>query len=202
MGKHLLNLKARTKGKLEDGKPIGGRGRLTETKIKKLQKYYGLAIRQNTIKKSNPTDREVDVSIYTMKKNIIAILNHSVKTQDPAKQHRFCPLGETSLCKWQQDVTTATKTYKDDDCLPEVFLELLRPTFMTLCDTKLLERCIRGTTQNPNECINGTVWVRCPKHKHHGAKVVRYAASDFLFCEPFFKFSLMEVNLFPSSRFD
>ena len=92
MGKHLLNLKARTKGKLEDGKPIGGRGRLTETKIKKLQKYYGLAIRQNTIKKSNPTDREVDVSIYTMKKNIIAILNHSVKTQDPAKQHRFCPL--------------------------------------------------------------------------------------------------------------
>ncbi|XP_058961471.1 uncharacterized protein [Pocillopora verrucosa] len=178
MGKHLLNLKARTKGKLEDGKPIGGRGRLTETKIKKLQKYYGLAIRQNTIKKSNPTDREVDVSIYTMKKNIIAILNHSVKTQDPAKQHRFCPLGETSWCKWQQDVTTATKTYKDDDCLPEVFLELLRPAFMTLSDTKLLERCIRGTTQNPNECINGTVWVRCPKHKHHGAKVVRYAAAS------------------------
>ena len=34
MGKHLLNLKARTKGKLEDGKPIGGHGTLTETKIK------------------------------------------------------------------------------------------------------------------------------------------------------------------------
>ena len=49
---------------------------------------------------------------------------------------------------------------------------------MTLSDTKLLERCIRGTTQNPNECINGTVWVRCPKHKHHGAKVVRYAAAS------------------------
>ena len=26
--------------------------------------------------------------------------------------------------------------------------------------------------------INGTVWVRCPKHKHHGAKVVRYAAAS------------------------
>ena len=178
MGKHLLNLKARTKGKLEDGKPIGGHGRLTETKIKKLQKHYGLAIRQNTIKKSNPTDREVDVAIYIMKKNIIAILNHSVKAQDPAKQHRFCPLGETSWCRWQQDVTTGTKTYKDDDCLPEVFLELLRPTFMTLSDTKLLERCIWGTTQNPNECINGTVWVRCPKHKHHGFKVLRYAAAS------------------------
>ena len=37
MGKHLMNLKARTKGKLADGKPIGGR--LTEGKIKHLQKY-------------------------------------------------------------------------------------------------------------------------------------------------------------------
>ena len=42
-------------------------------------------------KKLNPTDREVDVAIYTMKKNIIAVLNHSVEHQDPAKQHRFCP---------------------------------------------------------------------------------------------------------------
>lgn len=107
-----------------------------------------------------------------MKKNIIAILNHSVKGQDPAKQHRFCPVGESSWCKWQQDMATGTSTYKDDDCLPEVFLELLRPTFMTLSDTKLLERCIRGTTQNPNECINSMVWVHCPKHMHHGAKVV------------------------------
>ena len=61
MGKHLLNLKARKKGKLADGKPIGGQGRLTDTKIKKLQKYYGLAIRLNTLKKLTPTDREVDI---------------------------------------------------------------------------------------------------------------------------------------------
>ena len=33
MGKHLMNLKATTKGKLPDGKPIGGQGRLTESKI-------------------------------------------------------------------------------------------------------------------------------------------------------------------------
>ena len=75
MGKHLLNLEARTKSKLEGGKPTGGRGRLTESKIKKLQKYHGLAIRQNTLSKTNPTDREIDVAVYAMKKNIIAILN-------------------------------------------------------------------------------------------------------------------------------
>ena len=38
MGKHRLNLKSRTKGKLEDGKLIGGHDRLTESKIKQLQK--------------------------------------------------------------------------------------------------------------------------------------------------------------------
>ena len=42
MGKHLLNLKARIKGKLGDGKPIGGRGRLTDTK-KKTSKILWLS---------------------------------------------------------------------------------------------------------------------------------------------------------------
>lgn len=178
MGKHLLNLKSRTKGKLDDGKPIGGQGRLTEGKIKQLQKYYGLAIRQNTISKANPSDREVDIAVYAMKKNIIAILHHSVKSGDLAKQHRFCPPGEHSWCKWQQDMASGTKTYKGDDCLPEIFLELLKPTFMTLSESKLLERCVLGTTQNRNESINSLVWVRCPKHKHHGAKAIRCAAAS------------------------
>ena len=93
MGKHLMNLKARTKGKLADGKLIG---RLTGGKIKQLQKYYGLAICQNTLSKANPSEREVNVAVYAMKKNIIAILHHSVKSNDPAKQHKFCPPGEHS----------------------------------------------------------------------------------------------------------
>ena len=118
------------------------------------------------------------MAVYSMKKNVIAILNHSVKAETPAKQHRFCPLGETSWCKWQQDQTSGTSTYKDDDCLPEIFLELLRPTFMTLRETKLLERCVRGTTQNRNECINSLVWVRCPKHKHHRPRVIRSAMAS------------------------
>ena len=49
---------------------------------------------------------------------------------------------------------------------------------MTLSDEKLLERCVLGTTQNPNECVNSMVWVQCPKHKHHGVKVVRWAVAS------------------------
>ena len=69
MGKHLLNLKANTKGKLDDGKTIGGKGRLTEVKRKKkLQKYYGLAIRQNTISKPSPSEQEINVAVLSDEK--------------------------------------------------------------------------------------------------------------------------------------
>ena len=62
--------------------------------------------------------------------------------------------------------------------LPEVFLELLKPIFVSLSDEELLKRCILGTTQNPNESINSLVWVRCPKHKFHRAKSVDSAAAS------------------------
>ena len=73
MGKNLLKLKNATKGKLADGKTVGGRGRLTEKKILQIQRYYGLAIWQNTLSTPNLTENDVSVSVYTMKKNIIAL---------------------------------------------------------------------------------------------------------------------------------
>ena len=91
MEKHLLKLKAETKEKLKDGNTIGGKGRLTEEKNKKLQKDYGLAIRQNTIRKPSPSEKEIDVAVCQMKKNIIALLHHNVLSENLAKQHRFCP---------------------------------------------------------------------------------------------------------------
>ena len=150
MGRNLIKLKGETKGKLTDGKTIGGRGRLTEPKIKKLQKHYGLAIRQNTIDIPNPTDREIDVAVYTMKKNIIASLHHNISMGDEKKQHRYCPTGDKSWCKWQLDQALGTNLYDGSDCLPEVFLEVLRNVYMNLSDSKLLQRCVRGKTQNAN----------------------------------------------------
>ena len=86
MGKHLLNLKDSTKWELNDGKSIGGNGRLTEEKIKKLQKYYGLAIRQNSLGNKLPLEQEIKVAVYQMKKNMIASLQHNVHSNDPAKK--------------------------------------------------------------------------------------------------------------------
>ena len=130
MGKHLLKLKAKTKGKLSDGKTIGGKGRMTEAKIKQLQRYYGLAIRLNFLTKPNPTESEVQVAAYTMKKNITATLSHNVEANTSATQHRYSPPGANSWYKWQQDKATGTKTYKPDSLLPSVFLEVLQPVFV------------------------------------------------------------------------
>ena len=43
----MRKLKATNKSALSDGKPIGGKGRLTHKMISKLQDYFGNAIRQS-----------------------------------------------------------------------------------------------------------------------------------------------------------
>ena len=48
IGTHLRKLKQTMKGqKLDDGKPLGGQGRLTDPLIDTLQTYYGNAIRSH-----------------------------------------------------------------------------------------------------------------------------------------------------------
>ena len=63
------------------------------------------------------------------------------------------------------------------DVLKPVFLYVLKPVFMNLSESKLLSTCVLGTTQNVNELLNGVVWSRCLKHKHHGPKAVRCAVA-------------------------
>lgn len=178
MGKHLRNLRQSHKGKLKDGKAVGGRGaRLNDPQINKLQRYYGLAIRQNTVKTSCPSEAEVDASVKNMKMAITATLHHCVKHKSLCEQHKFCPKGKSSWCQWQVDKATGTKAYNNKGCLDEVFLVFLKPKFEFLSQEQLLRRCVFGATQNNNESLNSLVWVRCPKHKYHGPTTVRIAVA-------------------------
>ena len=58
VGSRLRKLKDKTKNKLEDGKSLGGKGRLTNNAIDKLQSALEMAIRQNV------------GDLYVMKKNV------------------------------------------------------------------------------------------------------------------------------------
>ena len=117
-------------------KPVGGPHHLLNTQIKQIQRYHGLDITQNILS-TQVHLIEINVAVYTVKKNIITILHHSIQAEDPAKQHRVCPPDKNSWCKWQQDLVTRMLTYKRNNCLPNVFLELLHSTFKTLSETKL-----------------------------------------------------------------
>ena len=107
----------------------------------------------------------------------MAILSHTISRKGLSSQHRYCPIGKESWCAWQRDKALGTKTYKGTYCFPEVFINLLRPIVIDLSNDELLKRCAVGATQNPNESLNSLVWLRCPRHKFHGADVVKYAAA-------------------------
>ena len=147
VGSRLRRLKSSNKGrKLSDGKGISGKGRLTTGKMDVLQNYYGLAIREN-----------LD-NVEEMAKAVKASLFHVASTEENP-QHHLCPKGENSWCGYQRD----SKTYKHKNGIPKPIVELVEPIFDDLADPALLKKCTHGLTQNPNECLNGIIWDRCPK---------------------------------------
>ena len=167
MGKRLRDLKKSWGNrKLEDGKSIGGRGRLTLAKIDNLQRYYGLAIRRNLL------------NIDKMKQEIMAGLYHTCRSHSFPEQHQFCPKGDASWCRWQRDQASGGEEYSDKNCLPACFLEILKPVYESLCKDDLLQRCSGGFTQNANESFNSVLWSRSLKHRYHGPRSVETAVAS------------------------
>jgi hypothetical protein len=147
VGSRLRRLKSTYKRtKLDDGKGVGGRGRLTDGKIDILQNYYGLAIRENL------------ESTSEMARTIEAVLYHVAST-DESPQHHLCPDGKDSWCGYKRD----PESYKHKNGIPKCIVDLVKPIFDDLSKPELLEKCTHGLTQNVNECLNGLIWNRCPK---------------------------------------
>ena len=140
---------------------------LTQDVIDRFQNYYGSAIRNNS------------KSLLLMQNAIWAIFYHVIKggKESLTQQHRYCPTGSGSWCRYQQDKTNGTKTYSQSNCLPSVFRDELKPLFTRLSKTELLQRCLKGITQNQNEALNATLWSKCPKRVFCGrSKLVSGAA--------------------------
>ena len=156
MGTRFRNVKKTEK--------LGGKGKLTDVLIKKLTKYYGLAIRRN-----------VD-SVSEMKKAIMATLHHLCSTNKKPK-HDNCPVGADSWCKWR--VAEAAGNLKDFEHPPPLHPDVVKhliPIYEDLSKEDLLNRCLGGHTQNANESFNPTIWRLAPKHLNSGRKIVEIAA--------------------------
>ena len=150
--------------KLDDGKPIGGVGRLPDRMVDLLQTYFGMAVRTNT------------GDLQKMARAAWASLMHKVAFEDPAVRHRYCPEGASSWCGWQQE-KAGGDPYVPKDSIPVAVFGVLKPIWMQLTDKSLLSKCVRGATQNRNEAWNGMLWSICPKTKFGGVDVIELCAA-------------------------
>lgn len=151
MGARLRRLKLESKNqKLDDGKSLGGKNRLTDKLIDKIQSYYGQAIKKHTD------------NLQEMRQAVWAIYCHIGSTDDKP-EHRLCPDGAMSWCKYNK-AKAENKAYSHTNTIPESIMTAIRPTFKALVDPNLLKKCLHGKTQNVNESVNSVIWGRIPKN--------------------------------------
>jgi hypothetical protein len=155
----LQNLKKREKG-------LGGRGKLTDATIDRLQNYYGIAIRQNK------NDLE------GMKKAVLATLFHVASSKGNNLHFPNCPEGPDSWCRFNRDKANKTQTYKPGPGLPMPIIMKLRPIYDDLSNDKLLKKCLHGMTQNHNESFNKTIWDRIPKTNYVSLTQLEFGVND------------------------
>lgn len=130
----------------KDNKGIGGKGKLTDSLIDKLQNYYGIAIRSNC------------GDLKGMKSAIYASLFHGASS-DRRNLHQYCPNGPESWCRYKQDKANNTDLYTPGPGLPDDIIKLIKPIYARLSADTLLSKCtcLDGKTQNRNGSLNGMI---------------------------------------------
>ena len=125
----LSGLQTKYRGqKLDDGKTIGGVGRLTDDLINSLQNYYGTAIRCNR------------GNLQGMVRAVQASLLHCNST-DESQCHHLCPEGTNSWCKWQKAKARGKVFQHKRKPIPECIVHLIKPT-----QDWVILRCFRSAS--------------------------------------------------------
>ena len=144
IGTRLRKLKKSVKG-------LGGRGRLTDATIDRLQNYFGMSIRQNA------------GNLKEMQSAARATLFHVASSENNNYHFPHCPTGPNSWCRFNRDKANNTKTYKPGPGLPMDIIAKIKTIFAELTTDTNLKKCLHGRTQNRNESFNAMIWERVPK---------------------------------------
>ena len=132
--------------------------------LKKLTKYYGLAIRHTS---------NID-SVEKIKTAIMATYKHLTSTGENP-MYEDCPESNESWCKYQVAVARGTEYKHPEPLHADVRIHIL-PIYEDLCNDDLLRRCLGGYTQNSNESFNSTIWRFDPKYLNSGVTTVETAS--------------------------
>ncbi|KAM7293084.1 hypothetical protein ISCGN_026214 [Ixodes scapularis] len=151
--------------KKAQGEALGGKGRLTQDRIEKIQNYYSYALRSN----SN--------NVPGMKRAVEATLLHMTST-DSAPDHRKCPDGAESWCKFNRALANGVCPPARKNPLPDCVRAALEPVFARLSDENLLARCSEGKTQNASESLHSVIWTQTSKNANASLDSVKKAAAE------------------------
>jgi hypothetical protein len=151
--------------KCPDGKPLSGKGRLSNQEITNLQGYYGQAIRSTS-----------NTNVNTMHRACWAAFYHKAST-DANPHHPFCPPHTEQNPSWcgykRSQVTGEQYTHKHP--LPQVVLNAMRKIYTDLTRPDLLKKCLSGKSQNNNESLNSLPWKEVPKTTFCGKETFQIA---------------------------
>ncbi|KAH9383266.1 hypothetical protein HPB48_024383 [Haemaphysalis longicornis] len=151
--------------KKAQGVTLGGRGKLTDRKIRRISSYYGYALRSHAH------------DVPAMQKAVQATLRHMAST-DGAPDHSLCPDGASSWCKFNRAVANGEAPPPHKDPLPDSVRAALEPIFDRLSDEALLERCADGKTQNASECLHSVIWTQASKNQHASLLSITRAVAE------------------------
>lgn len=169
MGRRLREMRSiKPKPTLEDGKPLTGKNRLTLLAVGRIQEYYSLAIKRN------------HHSVSAMKSAIWASYFHIGASDNQTQKHGLCPQDpETTWCKYIK-AKHNNENYRHEEHfhLPEAVMKYIKPAYQALSDTKLLEKCVAGKTQNPNESLNSVIWRYVPKKTFVAINTLRFGVYE------------------------
>ena len=155
----LRNLNKKEKG-------LGGKGKLTDCIMDKLQNYCGIAIRSN---KNN---------LKAIQAATRATLFHVASSKENNLHYSHCPTRPDNWCKHNKDRADGTSTYKPGPGLPISIVLKLKPIFEELSHEDLLRKCLHSLTQNQNESFNAMIWDRLPKSRYMSFTPLQFGVYD------------------------
>lgn len=104
--------------------------------------------------------------VPSVKNSILATLNHCASTND-SPRHTKCPTDENSWCFYNRVLANEESpgSHADNIKTPlnQTVLEHIAPIYKRLTESHLLERCLKGQTQNTNKSLHSFIWRKCEK---------------------------------------
>jgi hypothetical protein len=154
--------------KLHDSRPVGGKGRLTQSETDKLQNYCGLALK-----------RSVN-NLEVMKRAVWAVFLRELLTNEKPPDG-VCTSGGDIWCKFKISAGSGV-AYEHKHPLPAAVMDAITPVFRDHAGVDPLKKCFHGKIHNPTEYMNPVIWTGISKTVFIRLDTFKFGIYNALLC--------------------